>query len=80
MRPSGRARVLAALLHAEATGHPYPSIRDLATMTGLGLPTVHKHLEKLRRLGLVAWEPYLEGTLRSTVAVVVGPWCQREAS
>lgn len=66
-----RTSVLCALLHWEAHHSTCPSISELCEATGLARPTVHKHLLRLRRCGLVDWEPSNERTLHSTVAIVV---------
>lgn len=57
--------ILAALLSGERH-----TIRSLADLTGTCISTTHKDLKRLRRRGLVTWEPHQARTLRPTVTVV----------
>jgi len=70
MSPS-TAATLAAVIHLHAkTGHV--SIRDIQRLNLAGLSsthTIHGRLVQLRDLGLVAWDPDRDGTLRPTVSV-----------
>lgn len=67
MRPRGAVcgdtctRVLFAVLDGHRT------YGDLTAATGLGRASVARHLRRLARAGLVAWEPGRQGTLRPCV-------------
>lgn len=47
-----------------------PSVADVARHVGLSKASTYDHLLRLRRRGLVTWDPRGAGTLRPTVAVV----------
>jgi DNA-binding IclR family transcriptional regulator len=59
-----KTRVFVAVL---AGAH---SIDAAAEATGLTKSNVYEHLMRLRRLGLVDWEPHRKGTLRALVRPV----------
>lgn len=67
MRPRGVlcgdscTRVLLAVLDGRRT------YGELTAATGLGRASVARHLRRLARAGLVAWEPGRQGTLRPQV-------------
>ena len=55
--------------------HGSASVREVALVAGQrSAGMVHAHLVKLRRAGLVDWEPGKIGTLRPLVELVDGPW------
>jgi predicted ArsR family transcriptional regulator len=47
-----------------------PTVRSVADYAGVNIQTAYTHLERLRDLGLVSWEPNHSGTLRSLVELV----------
>ena len=64
--PSRAIEVLLALLAHPGPGAP--SLRELGAAVGLRSPsTVHAHLCRLRRAGLVDWESGNAGTLHALV-------------
>lgn len=65
MQPT-RAAVLAAVIHTHAA-HGRVTVRDISRAVCCSLSTCHDHLLRLRRDGLVAWEPERQGTLRPLI-------------
>ena len=64
--PPGAVQVMAEVgRFVEAWGYP-PSIRQLATELGLSAAGVKYHLDALRDLGMVTWEPGQSRTVRLT--------------
>lgn len=61
-------RVLLAVLALQADGL-HLSVRSVAARAGLTVQPTHQQLQRLRDVGLVAWEPGRAGTLRPLVYV-----------
>lgn len=73
---SSAARVLIALLRVEVRDDR-ATVRSVGREAERSASTVFASLEQLERFGLVTQTPGAHATLRSTVAVVVGPWSPR---
>lgn len=59
-----RAAVLIAVIYQRR-----PTVRSVAEYAGVNVQTAHRHLERLRDVGLIAWEPEAAGTLHPLVSV-----------
>lgn len=65
----GATRVLCAVIQLAAC-QPTVTVRDVRDATGIkSTATVWKYLLRLRREGLVTWQPGRSGTLRPLVRV-----------
>lgn len=77
--PSGaicpaRTKVMLALL-AEYDRDGRATVRQVGSRASLQSPaTAHHHLTALKRDALVAMGDGIQGDLRPTVGIVVGPW------
>lgn len=51
--------------------HGYgPGYKDLMNETNLSRSTIHHYVHRLEAAGLLAFEPYLHGTMRPTVTLI----------
>lgn len=57
-------RILVLIQGRRDRGAPPPTIRELSVALGRQLHAVHKHLRRLRRLGLLSWESGPNGESR----------------
>jgi DNA-binding IclR family transcriptional regulator len=64
--PAARAAVHAALIRMH-TLEGRATVRGISRLVGCSISTCHHHLLRLRRVGLIAWEPERQGTLRPLV-------------
>lgn len=58
------SEIEAAAIWAVLT-QPRPTVRSVAAAIGRSIEATHRHLSRLKRQGLVRWEPGKDGTLRS---------------
>ncbi|MGZ0050119.1 LexA family protein [Brevibacillus gelatini] len=57
--------ILAAIMEYTKKNEYAPSIRELCDMVGLrSSSTMHRHLENLKLLGLITWEPSFPRTIK----------------
>jgi repressor LexA len=60
-----RKRMIVEAIQAYVAEHNYPpTVRELCDMVGLKSgSTMHRHLEDLRKAGMISWEPSRPHTL-----------------
>ncbi len=57
--------ILSAIMEYTEKNKYAPSIRELCEMVGLrSSSTMHRHLENLKLLGLITWEPSFPRTIK----------------